>query len=85
MSGFIIYSQNYRPTRSHYGFGLFLFDLLMLTLTLGFWLIFMWCREMRRNTRKRPYGLGQWIWDCFLTVISLGLWLFRIFFRELGN
>lgn len=34
---------------NRYGFGKFLFDCLMVLITGGFWLIWIFIREMRRN------------------------------------
>jgi hypothetical protein len=40
-----------------YGFFNFVFDCFMVFLTLGLWLIWIFCREMRkRNTAPWPYG-----------------------------
>lgn len=36
-------------TRKKYGFGSFLFDLIMFCLTGGLWLIWIFVREMRRR------------------------------------
>jgi hypothetical protein len=33
--------------RNHYGFGSFLFDIIMTIFTAGFWLIWVFVREMR--------------------------------------
>ncbi len=36
-----------------YGLLHFLFDIVMVVLTAGFWLIWIFVREMRRNSRRR--------------------------------
>lgn len=35
--------------KHHYGFGNFLFDIIMSCLTGGLWLIWVFCREMRNR------------------------------------
>lgn len=37
------------PSCRHYGFGNFLFDVFMVCITFGFWLIWIFVREMRKS------------------------------------
>lgn len=84
MTSVTIYSDIYRPIRSKYSFLLFVFDVFMLLFSAGHWLIYMYCREMRRNTR-RSYDPIKWIGDLIMTYVSLGLWLIWIIFREIAR
>ena len=48
MSKTVNYNVNY-GSRKRYGFGSFIFDLIMCFFTAGFWLIWIFIREMRRR------------------------------------
>lgn len=39
----------YRPPRRKYGFGQFFLDVVMTCITGGFWIFWIFCREMRNR------------------------------------
>lgn len=83
---YIITYRALREPRSSYTLSLFVLDVLLLVITAGHWAIFMWSREMRRNTsRQGSYTIISWLIDVVMLYVSFGLWIIRIVFRELGR
>lgn len=69
--------------QDRYTFTTFLWDLFLLLITGGVWLVGIYCREMRRPWGR--YSAFNFLVDVLMIIVTLGFWIIWVFCRELRS